>query len=109
MELDGPEAILIDVEALDSRFKRGPGEAQAGCGATRTGDASVALGKSALDHFFFFNGQGGESDGRGCRSGCGLHQPALIHGKRSSLGENDGSFDYILQFANISRPMVGLE
>ena len=116
-ELVGPrrlcnfEAILVDLERPDPGFQSGPRHPEPGCRAQRAIDPSPALAQGGLNDFSLLRRTLPQEVELFTRSSDHWlsRDPTLIDRESPRLTDNDGTFDNILQFANIPRPGVRLK
>ena len=93
------------------------GDSQLYSRATRARNATLAFGQCGLDGLSFILGKcflflPEDASARDRPSGHSVRlalQPRLVNGESLPVAQDYGTLNYILQFANIPRPIVGLK
>lgn len=100
----------VNSQFPDLRFESLTGYAQPGSRARWTADHTLGLAQSSFDHFSFpFDKVCYQRHARRGRPGSRWRKPCPIHAKRFSFAENHGPLDYILQLADVARPIISFE
>src|SRR5947209_6716421 len=95
---DGLELVLVDAERADARFERLPRNAQHHRGSMRAGDPTLRRRERRLDSLALAIAGGFRL--------CIPPQPGSVDGERLAIAKDDGALDDVLQFADISGPVV---
>src|SRR5215472_18542273 len=110
MQSGGFEAMLRNPELSDFCFESRPRYSQPGGRAGWTSDAASGFRQRRFNQFPLLFGS------KPCQSSPGTVgprrfglQPGFVHREGLAFAQDDGSFDHVLQLADIARPVVGLK
>jgi hypothetical protein len=108
--LSSAKTLLVNLQNLDFGIEGRLRDSELSCSSSRARDPALAFRQRRLDHFSFLCSKlvGKRLNRRigACRLS---DEPTFIDAKILRLGNDHGALDYILQFADISRPPVGLQ
>ncbi len=104
------ESVLYDSQPSDFWPQGRARDAELGSCTRRTCNPAPALGQSGFDKLsFLFSSQPSQPMHFLIRSRRFRFQPGFVHPKDLVIDEDYSPLDPVLQFANISRPTVGLK
>ena len=80
------------------------------CGTRRPGDRAAAAREGSFDHFLFLIKQCAcHPASRSCDFWLLPLKPGIVDGESVTVSQDDPSLNYVLKFANVSRPGIRLK
>src|SRR6266849_4266634 len=106
----GFEPVLINSETSDLCLESSSRDTQLCCRTRRPGDRAAAVREGSFDHFLLLTKQCAcHSACRSCDFWLLPLKPGIVDGESVTLSQDDTSLNYVLKFANVSRPGIRLK